>query len=771
MDVITAGSTTSAADTGSHDAVAIGRIALVGNFLPRRCGIATFTSDVHAALRTRFPAVAVDVWAMDDRPGAYAYPPEVTGTIDQDDRIAYSVAAQSIDASGADLVWLQHEYGIFGGPAGDLILHLLDQVTCPVATHVHTVLETPDTDQRRVLERIVARSALLIVMAEQARKLLISHYGARPDQVVVIPHGIPDRPFLPSSALKPRFEFGERPVVLTFGLLSPGKGIETMIAAMAKVVSAIPDALYVVLGATHPHLVAREGEAYRDKLQAQALELGIADNVRFVDGFIEQDELLDYLGAADIYATPYLNPAQVTSGTLAYAVGLGKAVVSTPYVHARELLGNGNGCLVEFGDSAGFADAIIGLLRNPDRLDALRERTYALGREMIWPRLAEAAMGHFVAVVSEPPTRRPRLGMPSFKLGSEGVARLTDDTGIFQHSVLSVPDRAHGYCIDDNARALMFAVRAPLLDPQLRTRWTRTYAAFVEHAWNPDLATFRNFMGFDRRWLEAQGSDDSNGRTVWALGAAAAHGDPMTAHWALTRYEYSLDMADRLDGVRARAFAMLGAAEVLSAHPLHSRSRELTERFGNELIALLDHARRPDWAWFEIVLAYDNCRLPEALIRGGGAIGRADMVTTGLATLEWIATKQTARRGFFRPVGHESFGREYAEPLPFDQQPVEAWATIDACAAAFDATGDVIWHDRVLSAWRWFFGDNDLGIAIADARTGDCGDGLTPAGANLNRGAESVLALQLSALTVAAMHDSAIDNATSTKRGLRLAAA
>ncbi|WP_415642053.1 glycosyltransferase [Sphingomonas antarctica] len=688
---------------------------------------------------------------MNDRPDGYDYPAEVVGTIDQDDRVSYSIAAQAITASGVDMIWLQHEYGIFGGSAGEHILYLLDQTDLPLATHVHTVLSDPDPDQRRVMERLVARSARLIVMSTLGRDLLISHYGARPDQVAVIPHGIPDRSFGETATMKARFGFGNRPVILTFGLLSPGKGIDTMIAAMPTIVAAQPDALYVVLGATHPNLVAHEGEAYRDRLIAQTEKLGVSDNVRFIDAFVETDELLDYIAAADIYVTPYLNPAQVTSGTLAYAVGLGKVVVSTPYVHARELLADGVGELVPFGDSAAFADIISGLLSDPARMATLAARTYALGRTMIWPRLAEASLAAFSGLAG-PKIAAPKVSSPIMRtIGTAAITRMTDDTGMFQHSRLGVPDRAHGYCIDDNARALIWAVRATGVEPEKRAKWLATYSGFIDGAWNPALATFRNFMAFDRRWLEDRGSDDSVGRTMWALGVTAAESDDASLReWAMGLYEQALPTAAKIESIHARAFIILGGAAVL-AKSEHRFTRQLLERFAGELASLVAAERRPDWAWFEIVLAYDNCRLPEALIAAGRVLDRKDWVQTGLATLDWIAEKQTSERGHFRPVGHESFGREYAEPLPFDQQPLEAWATIDACAAALSVTNDAKWRDRALSAWRWYLGDNDVGVPLGDPATGECFDGLHPTCVNRNRGAESILSFQLAAQAMAAI--------------------
>jgi glycosyltransferase involved in cell wall biosynthesis len=352
----------------------IRRIALIGNHVPRRCGIATFTADTAAALAARYPNVAIDVWAMNDCPDTYDYPEAVTGTIEQNDPVSYSLAAQAIEGSGADLIWIQHEFGIFGGPAGDLLLKLVNQVSLPIAITLHTVLSEPNADQKRVIDALIARADCLIVMAEKARDILIEDYGARPAQITVIPHGIPDRPFVTPSAAKAKIGLEQRPTILTFGLLSANKGIETMISAMPEIVRSIPEALYLVLGATHPNLVAHEGEAYRERLQRQVHDLGMDEHVRFIDSYVVLDELLDYLAAADVYVTPYRNAAQMTSGTLAYAVGLGKAIVSTPYVHASEILEDDHGILVDFDDSAGFAAAIQGLLGNGSRLSALQER-------------------------------------------------------------------------------------------------------------------------------------------------------------------------------------------------------------------------------------------------------------------------------------------------------------------------------------------------------------------------------------------------------------
>ncbi|KQN35550.1 glycosyl transferase family 1 [Sphingomonas sp. Leaf407] len=729
------------------------RIALIGNFLPRKCGLATFTTDTYNALRDRYPDLQVDVYAMDDRPGAYAYPPAVTHAIPQDDRIAYLDAARRIEASGAQAVWVQHEYGIYGGSAGEHLLALLDRVNVPVLVTLHTILEHPNAEERRVLEALLRRAAKVIVMAEKGREILMRVHGTNSRQIAMIPHGVPDRPFAAPAAMKPAFGWAERDVILTFGLLAPNKGIETMIEAMPAVVARHPNALYVVLGATHPHLVAHEGEAYRDRLKAQAADLGVADNVAFVDAFVEQHELLDYLQAADLYVTPYSNPAQITSGTLSYAVAMGKVVVSTPYVHATEILADDHGILVDFGDAAAFAREIDDLLSNDARRIDLAARAYARGRTMLWPCLVESALKEVTAAFAARP-RRMKIDMDLTALTPDfaAVERMSDATGMLQHSIYSVPDRRHGYCIDDNARALILMSQIDEIDEIARDKWMTLYAAFVQYAWNPDRRRFRNFMNFDRTWCEDEGSEDSNGRTLWAL-AITARDARSRKHrdWALSLYEQTASIALDLGSPRARAFAMLAAVAMLEVVPGHALSTEIATRFGDELVTLLDTARRPEWRWFEIVLAYDNARLPEAMIRAGAALGREDFLDVGLDTLDWIVGRQTSPEGRFRAVGTESFGRPYAEPLPFDQQPLEAQATVEACVAAFHATGDRRWRDEALKAYHWYLGANDLDLPLATVADGGCFDGLMPTGLNRNQGAESILALQLASCAISAL--------------------
>jgi glycosyltransferase involved in cell wall biosynthesis len=722
------------------------RIALVGNYTPRKCGIATFTADIFDKLGEFHPEIAVDVYALDDPQEPMAYG-DIAGTIVRNDADSYAQVARRINESGVDAVWLQHEYGIFGGPDGEMVLDFVDRLAAPLILTPHTVLGDPSVRQRDILERLVARASRIMVMSRHSRDLLVERYHAPAEILEVVPHGAPDRPFGRQERFKARLGLTGRTVLMTFGLLGPGKGLECVIEALPAIVERHPEAVYRIVGATHPNLVASEGEAYRDRLVALADELGVADHLLWDNRFLETEELLDQLEACDIYITPYPNMQQSTSGTLSYAVALGKAVVATPYLHARELLANGAGELVEPRSAEAIADAVIHLLDDPQRLHSLQRRAYARGRETIWPRFAEGAAALIEGAIVHAPLPAPVTRAPSL----DAVVAMSDPTGMLQHSIGIVPDRLHGYCLDDNVRALMLMNVADGMDPQARHRWWQVYASFIQHAWNPEAKAFRNFMRFDRSWCEDVGSEDSNGRTLWALGhTVELADDPSQAFWARRWYDTALPHCMEFGSPRAVAFAMLGAAAMLRAMPGHGASREFLAKGADFLHRLLDASRRPDWAWFEAVLGYDNPRLSQALIEAGLALGEARYTEAGLDSLAWIARQQIASDGHFRPVGSETFGHRHAS-LPFDQQPLEAQAAIEAAASAWRAERDPRWQEHALAAWRWFFGANDRGVALADLATGRCRDGINPRGANENCGAESILAFQLSHYSLIAL--------------------
>ena len=730
---------------GGKTVMPVAHLALIGNALPRKCGLATFTSHVADALAARYPAMRLDHYAMDDGSGV-EYPAGIV-TIDDQSAAAYRDAAAAIDASGASAIWLQHEFGIFGGEAGSHILELIGATDLPLIVTLHTVLAEASTAEDAVLTRIMARADRIVVMADQARETLMRRFGIADARISVIPHGVPDRRQCDPDTIKARFGWTGRKLLMTFGLLAPDKGIRHMIEAMPAIVAAHPDAHYQVVGASHPNLVRHEGEQHREALIALTRQLGVADHVQFLDAFVEQEELLDMLQACDLYITPYLNMAQMTSGTLSYAVAVGKPVIATPYVHALELLADGRGLIVPKADAAALAEAAIALLSDNGRRAAIARKAYNHGRTMLWPMVVEQALLPLAerdGGVTASPASVPALPI-------DAIARMSDSVGMLQHGVFGVADRSHGYCVDDNARALMAMVLRGSEAPDER-RMTTNFAAFVEHAWNPDTRRFRNFMSYDRRWLEPVGSDDSNGRTLWAIGVTESRSrDAGLRGWAATLFDAVAPHMAEITSPRATAFAALAGDAVLDSRPEDEAAYRLLRASGEQLMCLHAAASRPGWNWFEPELAYDNARLPQALIRAGERLGEPAMISLGLSTLRWLVAVQTGPRGNFRPVGSNGFGRAYAPPLAFDQQPLEATATIDAAVTAFAASGDVRWRKVARDAFGWFFGDNDAGIPIADLAGGGCFDGLMASGVNRNQGAESILSLHLAASSMKAM--------------------
>jgi glycosyltransferase involved in cell wall biosynthesis len=725
-------------------------IALVGNFAPRKCGIATFTTDIFEQLAEFHSEMAVDVYALDDPTQHLAYA-EAVRRIDCNDPDAYARAAREINEAGVDAVWVQHEYGIFGGADGEMVLDFVDRLAAPLVLTLHTVLTDPSEHQREILRHLIARASRIMVMSQYSRELLERDYDVPGRVLEVIEHGAPDRPFGRQEEFKERLGLEGRKVLTTFGLLSRGKGLENAIRALPGIVVRHPEVIYRIVGATHPNLVAYEGEAYREELQALAEELGVSAHIAWENRFLDTGELLDQLEACDIYLTPYLGMQQSTSGTLSYAVALGKAVVSTPYVHARELLGEDIGRLIEPGSSEPIAEAVNALFDQPAELAAMQRRAWARGREMIWPRFADASMRLVDRARAPEPSLPPITATP----GLAAVLAMSDATGMLQHSIGVVPDRRHGYCLDDNARALMLMNVARGLPVAERMKWSLVYAAFVQSAWNPDLGRFRNFMRFDRDWCEDEGSEDSNGRAIWALGQTYERApDQSLSDWALQLFEDVLPRLATIEAPRARAFAMLGACAVLRRDPGNAIALDCVAEGGDFLMRLLGDGRRPDWAWFEAVLGYDNPRLPQALIEAGLALGQEAWIGAGLETLEWICRQQVSARSQFRPIGSESFGKPHSY-LPFDQQPLEAQAAIEAACSAWTASHGTFWTEHALTAWRWFFGGNDRGVVLAEIATGRCRDGVTPRGANSNCGAESILAFQLSHYALAELAVSA----------------
>jgi len=737
-----------------NDTTEIRKLALIGNDLPRKCGIATFTHDMFSSLAESFPDVECSIVAVNDRVSSYEYGSEVHFEFAEQDMDSYLRAAEFLNYSNPDVVSLQHEYGIYGGAAGSHINALVRELQMPVVTTLHTVLCSPSADQQRTMDRLCDLSAKVVVMTERGRQILRDVYRVPDQKVEVIAHGIPDMPFTDPSYYKDRFKVEGKYVVLTFGLLAPNKGIEHMLQALPQVLREFPNLVYIVLGATHPNLLRENGESYRLGLEQLARELGVEENVMFSNRFVERDELMEYIGASDLYVTPYLNPAQITSGTLAYAFGCGKAVISTPYWHAEELLADGRGVLVPFADSAAMAKEIIELLKDEPLRHSIRKRAYLMGREMIWSQSAHRYVEVFLRARMEPSEThsQPLIGRPLVELPAtlprlrlDHLKRLTDSTGLLQHAVFTVPNYAEGYCTDDNARALLLTVLLEDLGigdevADLASR----YAAFLQHALDPSQGRFRNFLGYERLWREDAGSEDSQGRAVWALGTCIGRSHRRDFQfWVVPTFDQVLQPILETTSPRSWAFALLGIHEYLRRLRGARRALVARETLATRLIDLYDQTSTSDWRWFEPILTYDNARLPQALIVSGQEKGNSRAVEVGLSALRWLTGLQKVHKGHFRGIGSDGFYARGQRRAQFDQQPLEASATVSACLSAYEVSGDTAWLMEAQTAFEWFLGRNDLGQPLYDATTGGCRDGLHPDRANQNQGAESTLAFLL----------------------------
>jgi glycosyltransferase involved in cell wall biosynthesis len=731
---------------------AINRIAFIGNYLPRQCGIATFTTDLCEAIATEHSDTTCIAVPVNDIEGGYAYPARVRFELTEKDLESYRRAADFLNINSVDLVCLQFEYGIFGGRAGSHILALLRDLRVPIVTTLHTILREPDAHQRRVLMEVAGLSDRLVVMSKRGAEFLQEIYHVVPEKIDLIPHGIPDLPFVDPSFHKDLFGVEGKIVLLSFGLLSENKGIENVISALPAILARHPNVVYFIVGATHPHVMRHDGETYRFSLQWLAQEKGVDGQVIFYNRFVSLEELVEFIGAADIYITPYLNPAQIVSGTLAYTVGAGKAVISTPYWHAEEMLAEERGVLVPFRDPAALAEQVTDLLDNEAKRHGMRKRAYLYGRDMIWPQVARRYMEsfrrarterrHFTppGFVVKPLDKRP-VELPALKL--DHLRRMTDDTGMFQHAIFTVPNYREGYTIDDNARALTVSALLEELGNEETLELTSRYFAFVWYAFNNETRRFRNFMNYQRNWQEESGSDDSHGRALWALGTVLGRSNtPALQRMAGWVFEKAMPAILETTSPRAWAFALIGIHEYLRRFAGDRRVGQVRAQLAVRLQQLYQSNRAEDWRWYEKSLTYCNAALPHALLMCGQGIPNNDMTEAGLESLTWLADVQRAEEtgGHFVPIGSNGFYQRGGERARFDQQPVEAQAMVSACLEAHRITGDKRWYKEARCAFDWFLGRNDLNLPIYDPTTGGCRDGLHPDRPNENQGAESSLA-------------------------------
>jgi glycosyltransferase involved in cell wall biosynthesis len=743
-------------DATMSDGSKVARVAFIGNYLPRKCGIATFTSDLLSAVAAEHPASQCISVSVNDVREGYDYPDVVRFEIDEQDLSSYLRAADFLNIGNVDVVCVQHEFGIFGGPAGSHILALLRELRMPIVVTLHTVLRQPRTDQRLVMQELISLATRLVVMSARGRQMLQEIYQVPPAKIDLIHHGIPDIPFVDPNELKEEFGVAGRTVLFTFGLLSPNKGIEHVLNSLPAIVAEFPDVVYMVVGATHPHELRDRGEAYRVGLGILAAKNGVEKNVIFYNDFVDLGTLKNLIGAADVYITPYLQEEQSTSGTLAYTFGSGKPVVSTPYWHAAELLADGRGALVPFADSGAIASEVCALLRDDVRRDAMRECAYTLGREMVWSNVARLYMRSFElsrlealsmrrkSLSTKTLDQRPRE-TPEVRL--DHLSRMTDSTGIFQHAVFSVPNFAEGYCTDDNARAFILAVLLDEMgeDPERVRSLASTYAAFLCFAFDRAQGRFHNHLSFDRRWLDAQGSEDSHARALWALGVGVG-GSKYRSFQVMAGQLFLEALPPLLEftSPRAWAFGLIGIHEYLRRLSGDSTVTQMRDALLTRLMDRYNEAATPDWPWFEEDLTYDNAKLAHALISSGRATGRQEVFDRGIAALRWLVRLQTSENGHFRPIGSNGFFRRGGARANFDQQPVEAQAMVSACLEAYRSTSDPWWYEQARRAFDWFLGWNDLGLELYSPRTGGCRDGLHVDRVNRNQGAESTLAFLLS---------------------------
>ncbi|MDQ8193432.1 glycosyltransferase family 4 protein [Coraliomargarita sp. SDUM461004] len=745
----------------------LNKVAFVGDYLPRKCGIATFTHDLRQSVAAHLPDTECLVVAVTDPKEDYLYPPEVKFEVNEQNLDDYRRAAQFLRFHNVETICVQHEFGVYGGVEGGHLLTFLREAGLPVVTTFHTILTEPNPNQRRVFEELVRLSQRVVTMSEQGVSILRDTYDVSEDKISLIPHGIPDMPFVDPTFFKDQFGVEGKKVLLTFGLLSPGKGLEYAIEAMPDIIAEHPDAVYIILGATHPNLVRQEGESYRHRLQQLTRDLGVEKNVLFFNRFVEIEELKEFIGACDVYLTPYLNQMQITSGTLAYTYGSGKAVVSTPYWHAEELLADGRGCLVPFRDAKAIATAVNGLFSDEGKLAAMRKHAYLDGRRMVWSRVAQSYADVFRqaridagvtpeqvqrkhASLRRGPTEEWWKNFELPKLNLRHLHNMTDSTGLFQHAVFSFPNFDEGYCVDDNARALVLTsmldnIHAGDAWNESYRHLAQTYAAFLQHAFNVENGRFRNFMSFDRRWLEEAGSDDSHARSLWALGACVGRShDINLQNWAARLFESALPAVLSMGSPRAWAFALIGLHEyqrrLSGVRAISDARSELAQR----LLELYREQASDDWPWFEPILSYCNARLPHALIVSGRGLHDEEMLQVGLSSLDWLMQQQVDERGYFAPIGSEGFYPKGQAKATFDQQPIEANVTISACLEAFLVTKNDKWLYQAWQAFDWFLGTNKLGVPVYDASTGGCRDGLHVDRLNYNQGAESTLAFLLS---------------------------
>jgi glycosyltransferase involved in cell wall biosynthesis len=738
------------------------KIAFIGNYPPRECGIATFTRNLYKSMRK--PAteqagkqvsnnsVEGFIVAMNDPDKTYNYPKEVKLSIQQEHQRDYLKAVKFINLSDAKVCVLEHEFGIFGGENGIYILPLLYRLEIPLVVTLHTILKEPSYNEKAILQEICKMANKVVVMSRKAIEFLITIYNVDKDKIVYIEHGVPDFQFVQQQS-KHEFRLENRKLILTFGFIGRNKGIETVINALPKVVEKHPEVLYMILGKTHPNVLRHDGEEYRIYLQKLVKNLHLENNVLFLNEFVNQKELFKYLSASDIYVTPYLNEAQITSGTLSYAIGVGSAVISTPYWHAVELLADGRGRLFDFRDSERLSEIFNELLENPEALKELRKTAYNYGRTITWPMTGNKYVSLIRNIINEKPnlttTKRNTIDpliLPPFSLAH--IKRLTDDTGIIQHAKFGIPNLKEGYCLDDNARALLMVLMVHHQKKNaLALDLAPIYLSYIHYMQNEN-GTFRNFLSFSRNFLDEIGSEDSFGRTIWALGYLLANA-PNDAYYQTGKSIFfkAYPNFTKLKSIRGIANTMVGISYYLKNNPSDEPMVDLLKSLADKLVKQYDENCTHDWKWFESELTYDNAMLPLALLHAAEITNDKRITDVALESMNFL-NEISLKEAYLSTIGNEKWYKKGGERSMFAQQPLDTMAMILMLQEAFNLTKDEEYLNKVFVCFMWFLGENDLRINLFDFETNGCCDGLENNGINRNQGAESTLAYLISHLIV-----------------------
>ncbi len=733
------------------------KIAFIGNYVPRQCGIATFTRDlVESMVENKIKQTVKTegfVVAMNDESRTYDYPEIVTHTIRQDYQRDYLEAVQYINLSGAGICILQHEFGIFGGDEGVYILSLVQRLEIPLMATFHTVLKNPSYNQKIILQEISRKAEKVVVMSNLAVDFLKNIYKIPAEKISLIEHGVPDFSYMDRETCKKKLHLENKKSLLTFGLFSRDKGIDTVIKALPPVVEKHPETLYIILGKTHPAVVRTFGEEYRNYLQRLVGKYNLRRNVYFYDRYVSNKELFSYLSSIDLYITPYLNKAQITSGALSYAIGAGTAVVSTPYWHARELLAEGRGRMFDFDDANSLTDILIDLFDNPSKLEQMRKKAFSFGSKTLWPEIGARYLEHVVNFIKSEvkvPVKKESIInislLPRFRL--EHIIRLTDNTGILQHAKYGVPNFNHGYTLDDNARALLMAVMA---FRQTKSREALelipVYLSFINYMQNKD-GTFKNILTYSRQFKEKKGSDDSFGRTVWALGYLMRFPPRDTYHQlASSMFKKAFPHFEKIESIRGIAYTIIGICHYLHRSPNDDGMKKVLRQITDKLLRQYEDEKDENWHWFEPKMTYANGILPLALFHTADILKDKKYLEVAMESMNFLE-RTVLKHGYLSLVGNDEWYEKGGTPSQYAQQPIDAMVMVQLAYQAYIFTKNEVYLHMMSTSFMWFLGENDLSVPVYDFETAGCFDGLEQHGLNQNQGAESTLAYLISHLTV-----------------------